>query len=290
MPRFRSALAAALVGLLAAALAPAGVALAATAEGSVPSEVRAFAADGSLVAQLADVYGPGPSGEGIDFDDTTKPGTIERVHAWSEALRNGEDTERYVELLNEWVVPISIGDEPVGLATIWINPASVAPELASFVRDADLAVALSEVPDGASLVHDPQSSAWLALAEDGTLTPLVPGTTGLSTPVPIEDVAILPADSGTPAASGDPNTGVGLAIAVLAVLFAIIVVALVVPSIRRRRPPAEEATAEQVEPEPQGAPAVEAAEERAALESPAPKKRAKKTAPKDPAAEDAAAQ
>jgi len=63
-----------------------------------------------------------------------------------------------------------------------------------------------------------------------------------------------------------------------------------VPSIRRRRPPAEEATAEQVEPEPQGAPAVEAAEERAALESPAPKKRAKKTAPKDPAAEDAAAQ
>ena len=79
-----------------------------------------------------------------------------------------------------------------------------------------------------------------------SVTPLIPGTTGLSTPVPIEDVAILPADSGAPAASGDPNTGVGLAIAVLAVLFAIIVVALVVPSIRRRRPPAEEATADTV--------------------------------------------
>ncbi len=241
MPGVRSALATSAVALLALA-GPAGVAVAAPAEGSVPSEVRAYVTDGSLVAQLADVYGPGPDGEGLDFDDTTKPGVVERVHVWSEALRNGEETDRYVELLNEWVVPISIGEEPVGLATIWINPATVAPELASFDRDADLAAALSDVPDGASLVHDPQSAAWLALAEDGTLIPLVPGSTGLSTPVPIDDVAILPPDDGVASAPGDPNTGVGLAIAVLAVLFAVIVVALVVPTLRRRREPEDAAS------------------------------------------------
>ena len=240
MPRLRRALAAPLVALLAlASVVSASAAVAAPAEGSVPSEVRTYVVDGSLVHQLADVYGPGAAGEGIDFDDTTKPGTIERVHVWSEALRNGEQTDRYVELVNEWVVPITIAEEPVGLATIWINPTSVAPELASFTRDADLAAALSEVPDGSSLVHDEQSAAWFALADDGTLTPLVPGSTGLSTPVPIDDVAILPAAPGDVVPPGDPNTGVGLAIAVLLLLLAIIVVVLVIPTVRKKKDAAE---------------------------------------------------
>jgi hypothetical protein len=262
MPRLRSALVAPGAALLALSVlvAPAGAALAAPAEGSVPSEVRTYVTDGSLVQQLDDVYGPGSAGEGLDFDDTTKPGVIERVHVWSAALREGEETDRYVELLNEWVVPISIADEPVGLATIWINPASVAPELASFVRDADLAAALSEVAAGSSLVHDAASGAWLALAADGTLTPLVPGSTGLSTPVPIDDVAILPAGGDTPPPTGDPNTGVGLAIAVLLLLLAIIVVALVVPTVRAKKADAAAAAAE-VEPveDAGAAPAIEAA-------------------------------
>lgn len=260
MPRLRSALAVSLAALL--ALAPAGLA---HAEGSVPSEVRAYVADGSLVRQLNDVYGVGAAGDGIDFDDTTTTGAIERVHAWSAALRDGEETEHLVDILNEWVVPVSIAEEPVGLATIWINPDTVRPELASFVADPELATALSAVPDGASLVHDAESSAWLALAPDGILTALVPGSTGLSTPVPIDDVAILPATEPAPESTGDPGTGVGLALAVLLVLFAIIVVALVVPVVRGRRAKGGDAeTAVAGEPGPVG---VEAAAPRKALEA-----------------------
>ena len=233
MPRLRSALAVPVALLL--ALAPASLA---RAEGSVPSEVRAYATDGSLVTQLNDVYGVDADGDGIDFDDTTKTGVIERVHVWSEALRAGEETDHPVDILNEWIVPVTVADAPVGLATIWINPATVKPELASFDPDPDLATALSAVADGSSLVHDVESAAWLALAPDGTLTPLVPGSTGLSTPVPIDDVAILPA-SGVEVPTGDPGTGVGFAIAVLLLLLAVIIVALIVPGLRGRKKAAD---------------------------------------------------
>jgi len=233
MIRTRRALAVPLAFVL--ALVPAGAVIAATTEGSVPSEVRSYVADGSLVAQLNDVYGPGAGGAGIDFDETTEPGAIERVHVFSDALRDGEETDHPLDLRNEWIVPISIAEEPVGLATIWINPASVRPELASFVADPELAEALAEVPDGSSLVHDAVSEAWLALAADGTLTPLVPGTTGLSTPVPLDDIALLPsADGDAGAGAGDPGTGVGFAIAVIVLLLAIIVVALVLPTLRKK--------------------------------------------------------
>lgn len=269
MTRLRSALVAPVAVLL--ALAPATLA---RAEGSVPSEVRAYVTDGSLVQQLNDVYGPDANGDGIDFDDTTTTGTIERVHAWSDALRAGEETDHPVDLLNEWIVPISIAEAPVGVATVWINPDTVAAELASFVADADLATALSAVPDGASLVHDGESAAWLALADDGILTPLVPGSTGLSTPVPIDDVAILPAASPGPSGSGDPGTGVGLAIAVVLLLLAVIVVALIVPSVRRKKPAPGDAAAEEAAVDEASEPQI-AAEETA----PAPKK-TKKTVTK----------
>lgn len=239
MTRFRSALAAPLTALLVLATTLAATAVAAAAvpaEGSVPSEVAAYVADGSLVAQLNDVYGLGAGGDGIEFDETTTTGVIERVHHFSDELRDGEDTEFPLVLVNEWIVPISIAEEPVGLATLWINPVSVRPELASFEADPELATALSAVPDGASLVHDEVSVAWLALAADGTLTPLVPGTTGLSTPVPIDDIALLPSDDGPDTTVGDPATGVGFAIAVILVLLAIIVVALVLPSLRKKKP------------------------------------------------------
>ncbi|MGV3712131.1 hypothetical protein [Pseudolysinimonas sp.] len=235
MPRLRSALAAP-AALLALVLAPAGLAHAETAEGSVPSEVRTYVVDGSLTRQLEDVYGLDAAGNGVDFDpETTTTGTIERVHVWSEALRAGDETDHPVDITNQWIVPVLIAEQPVGVATIWINPATVLPELASFDADADLATALSGVADGSSLVHDVESLAWLALAEDGTLTPLVPGRTGLSTPVPIDDIALLPAETAPPQGGGDPGTGVGLAIAVLLLLLAVIVVALVVPTVRGTR-------------------------------------------------------
>lgn len=287
MPRLRSALAVPVALLL--ALAPAALAYAgptASAEGSVPSEVRAYVADGSLVAQLNDVYGVNAAGDGIDFDDTTKPGVIERVHVWSADLRAGEETDHPVDLVNEWIVPITIADEPVGLATVWINPSTVSPELASFVAEPELATALSTVPDGSSLVHDVESAAWLALAADGTLTPLVPGSTGLSTPVPIDDVAILPSTGGGDPVAGDPGTGVGFAIAVVLLLLAVIVVALIVPGLRKKKtdaePDAEEAAAvapPTLDPPTLDPPLLDPVAEKAETEAPAKPAWTKKAAP-----------
>ena len=282
MPRLRSAWAAPIAVLL--ALAPAGLA---HAEGSVPSEVAAYVADGSLVLQLEDVYGVDAAGNGVDFDETTTTGAIERVHVWSAELRAGEETEHPVDIVNEWIVPISIAEEPVGVATIWINPATVLPELASFVADADLAIALSAVPDGSSLVHDADSLAWLSLAADGTLTPLVPGRTGLSTPVPVDDIALVPPSSAPPADGGDPGTGVGLAIAVLLVLLAVIVVALVVPAVRGRKRDAaadEAASAAAAEPVAEE-PVVEEPVDRKPVATTKPTAPKKPSAPRKPAAE-----
>jgi len=251
MTRFRSVLVAPLVALLVFAPAAAYGSAGANGEGSVPSEVAAYVASGALVAQLNDVYGMNAEGDGIDFDDTTEPGVIDRVHVWSAAQLAGEETEHPLDLVNEWVVPISIDETLVGVATIWINPATVEPELASFTADADLATALSAIEKGSSLVRDVPSAAWLALAEDGTLTALVPGSTGLSTPVPLDDVALLPAPSGDPVPSGDPGTGVGLAMAVLLFLLAVIVVVLLVPILRKKRPVEPEAVVqEHVDAEP----------------------------------------
>jgi hypothetical protein len=237
MTRFRSVLVTPLVALMVSAPAAAHAGSGGPQEGSVPSEVAAYVTSGALVAQLDDVYGVNAAGDGIDFDETTEPGVIERVHVWSAELLAGEETEHPLELVNEWVVPISIDDAPVGLATIWINPATVDPELASFDADPDLAAALSEVEKGASLVHDVPSAAWLALADDGTLTPLVPGSTGLSTPVPLDDVALLPPPSDATPPSGDPGTGVGFAIAVVLFLLVLIAAVLIVPTLRAKKHP-----------------------------------------------------
>jgi hypothetical protein len=235
MTRFRSVLTTALVALMVLAPSAAQASTGAPGEGSVPSEVAAYVTSGALVAQLDDVYGVNAAGDGIDFDEATEPGVIERVHVWSAEQLAGEETEHPLDLVNEWVVPIFIDEAPVGLATIWINPATVDPELASFEADPDLAAALSEVEKGASLVHDVPSAAWLALADDGTLTPLVPGSTGLSTPVPLDDVALLPAPSNGTPPSGDPGTGVGFAIAVVLFLLVLIVAILVVPTLRAKK-------------------------------------------------------
>lgn len=236
MTRFRSVLVAPLVALLVFAPAAAHAGGGARAEGSVPTEVAAYVTSGALVAQLNDVYGVNAEGDGIDFDDTTEPGVIERVHVWSAAQLAGEDTEHPLDLVNEWVVPISIDDAPVGIATIWINPATVDPELASFTADADLAAALSAIEKGSSLVRDVPNSAWLALDDDGTLTALVPGSTGLTTPVPLDEVALLPPSDAAPTAP-DSGAGVGWAIAVVLFLLGVIVVVLIVPTLRTRRAP-----------------------------------------------------
>jgi hypothetical protein len=208
---------------------------AAAADGSVPSEVSAYVTDGSLVERLADVYGPDQAGNGVAFDETTKTGTIVRVHVWTDAQLAGEPTDHPIELINEWIVPIAVGGEPVGLATIGIDAATTEPELTDFDADPEIAIALSAVPDGSALIRDDGAGAWLALADDDTVTPLVPGTSGLSTPVPLDDVAIIPPDDTANVVPEESTTGLGLAAVIVVMLIAVIVLAVLAPLQQRRK-------------------------------------------------------
>jgi hypothetical protein len=219
------------VAALAAAFALGPAAAASASLGSVPADVAAYVADG-MIARLDNVYGKNASGQGIDFDATTKAGQVSRVYEWTAARSRGAATDHPVQLTNNWVVPITIASKPVGLATIWINPQTADPELASFDPTPALATALAAVPATAALVRDTATHAWLAL-DSGTVTPLVAGSSGLTTPVPVASLTLVSGASGA-AASTEPNTGLTLAIGALALIIVIIVIALLV---LRRRPP-----------------------------------------------------
>jgi hypothetical protein len=248
---------AAVIGLAAGALGlavpPASAASASL--GSVPAEVSAYVASGAMVARLNDVYGPNASGTaGIKFDDTTKAGPISRVYEWTAERLANRPTTHPVQLTNNWVVPITIAGTSVGLATIWINPQTVDPELAEFSPSAALGTAMATVPATAALVRDPATGAWLALA-DGKVTPLVAGKSGISSPVPVSSLKLSPA-SAAPVATTEPNTGLALAIGIVALIVIVIVVALLLP--RRRRTAKKDpkvAAANVIEPEPEPEPA-----------------------------------
>lgn len=230
---------AAVIGLTAAAFGLAlGAAGAASASlGSVPAEVTAYVTTGPMVARLNDVYGPNASGTaGIKFDDTTKPGPISRVYEWTADRLANRPTDHPVQLTNNWVVPITIGGKSVGLATIWINPQTVDAELADFTPSAQLGTALTSVPATAALVRDTTTGAWLALA-DGTVTPLVAGTSGLTGPVPVDSLKLSPPHPASPAT--EPNTGLALAIGLVGLVVIVILVALLLPRARRTRTAAD---------------------------------------------------
>jgi hypothetical protein len=238
-----------LAGMVAAlALGPATAASASL--GSVTAQVAAYVADGGMLARLSDVYGKNAAGAGIDFDATTKAGPISRVFEWTAARVSSPKTDHPVQLTNNWVVPITIADKPIGLATLWINPQTVAPELADFVATPALATAMAAVPATSALVRDTTSHAWFALAE-GTVTPLVAGTSGVSRPTPVGSLKLSDGTAPVIAPSGS-NSGLGLAIGAVGVVVVVIVVALLVP--RRRRPKAAVVAvpdaAARVEPEP----------------------------------------
>ena len=199
----------------------------------MPEQVEEYVTGGDLVERLEDLYGLSADGStGIDFDETTKTGPISRVWTWTAERLAGEVTEHPTELTNNWVTSISIDKQPVGYATVWINPELDAPELAEFDPDPEAAVALSEVPDDAQLVRDDASSAWFAL-EDGILTPLVPGTSGLETPAPVDEVALLPPETAEPAPTSETSS-TGL-VSALAVFLALLVVIGVSVYFSRRR-------------------------------------------------------
>jgi len=82
-------------------------------------------------------------------------------------------------------------------------------------------------------VRDSGNAAWFALADD-TLTPLVEGQSGVTAPTPVDEVVLPTPAPDDPDAAGDPNAGIGVAIAAAVILLGVVVAALLLPGRRRR--------------------------------------------------------
>lgn len=143
-----------------------------------PQPVAEYFAEG-LIPRLIDLYGSGNGvTKGVDFDATTKVGAISRVREWTPDFLAGHATSDPTRLTNNWVAPVSVRGDVLGLATVWINPTTNEPELASF-DSAELAREIAAAPKDASLVHDAERGAWFAEVDDSLVT-LVPGTSGIT--------------------------------------------------------------------------------------------------------------
>lgn len=244
--------------MLAVALAALGaVAPAASAsQGSVPLEVAEFAAapDG-LVASLEDFFGPGANGKGIDFDDSTEIGPVSRVFTFSAAWLAGGTTKASVDLANRWTAPVSVGGSGVGVAIIWINPATVRPQLADFVPDPGFARALAELADDAWLIDDEARGAWFGLGPL-TLTPLVTGTSGVTSDTRLTTYQAMLTMAGDPPVEDEqPPLGSVLSAGTIVAVALVVILALLVPvAWRRRRAAAAEPTAAAEPDEPEAEP------------------------------------
>lgn len=198
-----------------------------------PQPVAAYFANG-LIPRLIDLYGSGNGvTAGVDFDATTEVGTISRVMEWTPDFLAGHPTTNPTRLTNNWVAPVSLRGELLGLATVWINPTDDQPELASF-DSAALARKVIAAPAGSILVHDPSRSAWLALSKD-TLTPLVPGTSTVNAPTTPEAYQRI-ISTVAPEAERGPS-GVAIAALVLGIVILGVAVFVLLP-LRKRTPQA----------------------------------------------------
>ena len=240
----------ALFGLLGAA-APA-----AATQGSVPIEVAEFAtAPDGLVQGLDDFFGPGPDGEGIDFDETTEIGSVDRVFSFTPEWLAGGAEDAPVRLANEWAVPVAVGGEPVGVAVIWINPATVTPQLADFVPDPAFAESLAAVAADAFLVEDRERGAWFSL-EPPTLTALVSGNSGVAAQTALQayqKAVSKPVEA--PTVEEGPDLGAALSVGTIVAVSLTVVLVLLIPAVRRRRAGVE--TEPDGEPEPEAEPEAE---------------------------------
>lgn len=226
-------------GLLAAfALVIGSVAFGATpasaSQGSIPAEVAAYAADpNGLLARLDTFVGVGGDGKGLDFGAGAAVGQLNRVFGFTTAWLAGEKTDLPVERRNEWTAPITIDKKPVGLAIIWINPSTVEPELADFLRGAGIGAALADVPADAALVHDEPRAAWFAFVAPD-LTPLVAGSSGLDGTTTLDVYRGLIADRTVPQVDAGPNFGSMLPLLTIGIVVLLIVAVLMIPLIRGR--------------------------------------------------------
>ncbi|MGV8858885.1 hypothetical protein [Rhodoglobus sp.] len=148
--------------------------------GSIPPDVSEFAAsDDGLILELEEYFGVDERGGGLDFTDGIELGEIDRIFLWSEAFHSGQKTDTPVQYVNRWKVPVLIGEEPVGIAMIGIDPATVDPEMIDFIRNPGITLALDHIDEDATLVHEPETKAWFSLS-DGVIIPLVRGESGIA--------------------------------------------------------------------------------------------------------------
>lgn len=213
-------LASALAAAAALAIAPAVTANALT-EPTVPEPVVTYLASG-LIPRLDDLYGPGErKGTGMDFSQA-KVGTVHRVLGFTADYLGGTPTDVPTELTNTWVAPVTLGEDRIaGVATIWINPGTGEPELADFTIGPELAAALAAAPPETLLVRDDERLAWFA-TDGTTLTPLVPGGSGVTEAVSFADY------QKTVDAAPQPVTAIDHGLVIAAVVLGIVVLALVV--------------------------------------------------------------
>ncbi len=203
-------------------------------EPNLPEPVADYIASG-LIPRLTDLYRPGAKGgTGVVFDDSAAAGGVHRVFSWSPASSGGS-ADRPLRLTNRWLVPVTVHKKVVGLATVWINPGTDAPELADFALGPDLAAALAAAPPGYVLVDDATRSAWFA--SDGVqLVPLVSGGSGVDAATSVAAYEKRTAhDVPAPAAAPSGNQGLLIAGAVLAVVVVGLALFVLLPD-RRRRP------------------------------------------------------
>lgn len=223
---------AAAIGLVLLGVAPAS----ALAEPAVPEPVATYVSQG-LLPRIADLYGPGKTkGSGITIDANTKVGPVHRVMAFTTDYLAGRKTDTSIEFTNNWVVAVRNGDTVVGLATIWINPASDQPELATFALGAGLVVPLETAPAENVLVRDDARNAWFA-TDGTTLTPLVPGTSSVTKPTTLTEYQKT---ASTPL--GNPGDALNQGLVIAGVVLGLVVIGLalfvLLPSRRPKKPAA----------------------------------------------------
>jgi len=192
-------------------------------------------ADDGLILELEDYFGVDARGGGLDFSDGIDVGVIDRIFLWSDAYRSGTSTENPVQYVNRWKISILIGDEPVGIAMIGIDPATVDPELIDFIRSPGTALALDDVDTDATLVFEPETGAWVTLS-DGVIVPLVRGDSGISGATslaeyqPVLSSRIVKVDVPSP----QPDQGSVQSIVLIATTAIVLVLALLIPTVIAR--------------------------------------------------------
>ena len=195
----------------------------------VPEQVGEYFATG-LVPRLIDLYGP-DAGSITD----TKVGQISRVHEWTAPFLAGTSTKIPTQLTNSWVAPVLLKDQPLGLAIVWINPATDLPELADFTAGSRIVSALAALSADEVLVRDKAHAAWFAV-KNSVLTPLVTGTSGVRTPTQVLDYQGSLSRSEASAPATAMNQGLLVAGGTLGVAVVLLAVFVLLPDRRRSTP------------------------------------------------------